>query len=195
MLGPAHFDMTRTIIELGDETRTTEAALNSDDGLTQWADWIVSFGYRHIIHPSVLAQFGSRAINLHISMLPWNRGADPNLWSFLEDTPKGVSIHYLDSGIDTGKILVQREVLPTRQDTLRTSYERLLREIESLFIDTWPAIRSGKKDCRQQDGSGSFHVLSDRKRFQSYLTEGWETPVKKIVGLAKKIGNKAEDKS
>ncbi|MCL0081308.1 hypothetical protein M1N64_03665 [Peptococcaceae bacterium] len=47
-------------------------------------------------------KFQGRAINLHISFLPWNRGADPNFWSFIENAPVGVSIHYLDEGIDTG---------------------------------------------------------------------------------------------
>jgi methionyl-tRNA formyltransferase len=68
-------------------------------------DFLASHGYRHIIKPSVLDRLPRRAVNLHISYLPWNRGADPNLWSFIENTPKGVSIHYLDAGVDTGDII------------------------------------------------------------------------------------------
>src|SRR6202035_5691563 len=73
-------------------------------------DLLIAHGYRHIIKPSVLDRFPRRAVNLHISYLPWNRGADPNLWSFIENTPKGVSIHYLDAGIDTGDIIAQKAV-------------------------------------------------------------------------------------
>ena len=49
-------------------------------------------------------------INLHISYLPYNRGAHPNFWSFVENTPSGVSIHQVDSGIDTGKIVIQKQI-------------------------------------------------------------------------------------
>src|SRR4051812_27787613 len=64
-------------------------------------DFLVSYGYRHIIGADILAQFPRRAVNLHISYLPWNRGSDPNLWSLLDGTPTGVTIHYLEAGIDT----------------------------------------------------------------------------------------------
>ena len=49
-------------------------------------------------------------VNLHISYLPWNRGAHPNFWSFFDATPTGVSIHLIDKGIDTGPIIVQKKV-------------------------------------------------------------------------------------
>ena len=65
-------------------------------------DWLISFGFRYIIDKKILDSFKKRAINLHVSYLPWNRGADPNLWSIYENTPKGVTIHQIDSGVDTG---------------------------------------------------------------------------------------------
>ena len=71
----------------------------------------VSYRFRHIIRQETIECLEGKIINLHISYLPWNRGADPNLWSFLEDTPKGVSIHYVDPGMDTGDIIAQKEVI------------------------------------------------------------------------------------
>eukprot|EP00392_Amoebophrya_sp_AT5.2_P019205 g19951.t1 len=63
-------------------------------------DYCVSYGYRHIIRtPVIEGMFDrKRIINLHISYLPYNRGADPNLWSILERTPPGVTIHHIDEG-------------------------------------------------------------------------------------------------
>ena len=61
-------------------------------------DFIISFGYRHIIKEDIIDKFINKIINLHISYLPYNKGADPNLWSYLENTPKGVTIHYIDKG-------------------------------------------------------------------------------------------------
>ena len=72
--------------------------------------FLVSYGYRHILRKNILELLPNRAVNLHISYLPWNKGADPNFWSFVEDTPKGCTIHYLDEGVDTGDIIAQKEI-------------------------------------------------------------------------------------
>lgn len=72
-------------------------------------DWIISYGYRHIIPEEIIKKTKNPIINLHISYLPFNRGSHPNYWSFKEKTPKGVTIHFIDKGIDTGPILCQKE--------------------------------------------------------------------------------------
>jgi len=123
-------------------------------------------------------------INLHISLLPWNKGADPNLWSFLEDTPKGVTIHYVDRGVDTGDILAQQQVDYLPEDTLRTSYDRLSKAIEDLFKRVWPDIRAGGLKSLPQPGGGTYHRLNDRAVFNYLLEEGWNTSVEGLVGKA-----------
>jgi methionyl-tRNA formyltransferase len=148
-------------------------------------DFLVSHGYRHILKPEVLARFPGRAVNLHISLLPWNRGADPNLWSFLDDTPKGVSIHHIDPGVDTGDLIVQTVVSFGPHETLRTSYERLQQEIIALFCEHWPDIRDGRAPGRAQQGPGTSHRLRDKEPWVGLLTKGWETPVASLVGAAR----------
>lgn len=141
------------------------------------ADFLVSHGFRHILRPDVLDRFPRRAVNLHISYLPWNRGADPNLWSFIENTPKGVSIHDLDAGIDTGDVIAQRLVEFGSAETLRSSYSRLQAEIARLFAEHWSRIRTGHCSATKQVGPGSFHRLADREKVVHLLTNGWDTPV------------------
>jgi methionyl-tRNA formyltransferase len=141
------------------------------------ADFLVSHGFRHILGSDVLNRFPRRAVNLHISYLPWNRGADPNLWSFLENTPKGVSIHYLDAGIDTGDVIAQKLVEFEASETLRSSYARLQAEIASLFAEHWSRIRTGSCGAAKQAGAGSFHRVADREKVAHLLTTGWDTPV------------------
>jgi methionyl-tRNA formyltransferase len=143
-------------------------------------DFLVSHGYRHILRPNVLDRFPKRAVNLHISYLPWNRGADPNLWSFVENTPKGVSIHYLDAGIDTGDLIAQKKRDFAAGETLRTSYARLQAEIAQLFAERWSQIRNGTCAVARQVGPGSFHRVADRERIAHLLTNGWDTPAAQI---------------
>ena len=73
-------------------------------------DLLISFGYRHILTRDFLAKCLRPVINLHISFLPFNRGAHPNFWAFYEGTQSGVSIHLIDEGIDTGPVLFQEKV-------------------------------------------------------------------------------------
>ena len=140
-------------------------------------DIIVSHGYRHIIKKEILEKLPDRVINLHISILPWNRGADPNFWSFADNTPKGVTIHYVDEGLDTGDIIVQKEVTFSRGETFRFSYEKLQKKIQELFKANWQDIRAGKCPRIKQKGMGSFHYAKDKEKLFQLLNKGWNTPV------------------
>lgn len=147
-------------------------------------EFLISYNYRYIIKKEVINLLVNRAINLHISFLPWNRGADPNLWSFLEDTPKGVTIHHIACGIDTGDIITQRTVDFEAGDTLKTSYYRLSKTITDIFCETWPYIRKGKIKSFKQPAGGTYHRKQDRAHFEHLLTKGWDTPVADLIGKA-----------
>ena len=157
-------------------------------------DYIVSYRYRHIIRNKIIRYFPRKIINLHISLLPWNRGADPNLWSFLEDTPKGISIHYIDEGIDTGDIIFQKEIFfDEENDTLATSYAKLNTEIIDLFKIQWSFIKNGKAQSFKQSKGGSFHLSSDKNKLEHLLAEHhYDTRIKKLIGKANnsKTGSK-----
>ncbi len=120
----------------------------------------------------------NRAINLHVSCLPWNKGADPNFWSFVEDTPKGCTIHYLDEGVDTGDIIAQKEIeFDSDLETLATSYEKLQVAIQDLFKQSWRNIKGEKCPRKKQVGKGSIHRVKDKEGLSHLLAEGWNTPV------------------
>jgi dTDP-4-amino-4,6-dideoxyglucose formyltransferase len=143
-------------------------------------DVVVSYSYRHILGREVLDSMPGKFVNLHVSLLPYNRGADPNAWSFLENTPKGVTIHLMDAGIDTGPILRQREVcFDELHATLAESYRTLHDEIQTLFCDSWPAIRKGTIRSTPQLGTGTFHRASDLAALRERLlgAEGWNVPI------------------
>ena len=145
-------------------------------------DLIISYGYRYIIKKDVIENYQGKIINLHISYLPWNKGADPNIWSFLEDTKKGVTIHLIDENIDTGDILFQREVFfIEKNETLASSYNKLQDEIQKLFKENWKRIQKFNYKLTVQSLKGSIHYLKDFKEI-SFLIEdkGWETPISEL---------------
>lgn len=186
MLGPAHEQMEVAVRNAGDVVLRTEERLRADSAALRGTDWIVSYGYRHKLPAAVLNQVNYRAVNLHISLLPWNRGADPNLWSFLDDTPKGATVHFMDDGLDTGDNIVQREITHDPSGTLRSTYVDLTRLVEQLFLDVWPALRAGCAPRHPQRGSGTLHRTQDKEPYLHLLTHGWDTPATFPGGAAKR---------
>jgi len=185
ILGPSNEKLAIILKEDGHQIMEKELPIDVQFLKQNYIDFTVCYGYRHIIKSDVLNYMKKQIVNLHISYLPWNRGADPNLWSFLEDTKKGVSIHYIDEGIDTGDIISQKLVeFDTRTETLRTTYDKLSEEILMLFQETWPLIIKGQITIKKQIAEGTFHKLSDKNRFQYLLLDGWDTPVECIRGKA-----------
>jgi methionyl-tRNA formyltransferase len=143
----------------------------------------VSHGYRLILRRDVLDRFP--VVNLHISYLPYNRGADPTLWSVLEDTPAGVAIHHMDEGVDTGDLIARRRIaFDDATDTLATAYAKLQAALAALFAEQWPAISGGTAARVPQPPGGSTHKVADRAAVEHLLTDGWDTPLARLRGAS-----------
>ena len=141
------------------QARTIEAirALKPDLGIS------VLFGY--ILKPEFLNLFPLGCINVHLAWLPYNRGVYPDVWSIVEETPAGVTLHYMDAGIDTGDIIAQREVEVEAVDTARSLYSKLERVGMDLFAETWQQIRSRENQrIPQNTTEGTYHALRDVER-------------------------------
>jgi methionyl-tRNA formyltransferase len=172
LLSP-HASLEERLVKLGDTVTRTSLKVTTE--YANKFDWIVSYGYRYIITQDILDAVRGQAINLHISLLPWNRGADPNLWSFLDDTPKGITIHYIDSGLDTGDVIFQRKVEFKGEHTLATTYSKLSNFVEISLEHLWPLIKMGIVKGTPQEGGGSYHVSKDKDAYLHLLTDGWNT--------------------
>ena len=127
-------------------------------------NFVTSFGYKHIISEDILKK--KNIINLHISYLPYNKGAHPNFWSFAENTPSGVTIHKIDKGIDTGNIIYQKlldfELNKNRKKlTFKKTYSTLISEIENLFIINLKNLLNNEYDEFEQIGNGTYHNSSE----------------------------------
>jgi phosphoribosylglycinamide formyltransferase-1 len=94
-----------------------------DAAMAEWiesrsADLVVLAGYMQLLSEAFVARFRDRVINVHPALLPAFPGLDAigqALDAGVETT--GVSVHFVDEGIDTGPVLLQREVtVPTSRD-------------------------------------------------------------------------------
>lgn len=136
------------------ETVTQLARLECDIAVS------VFFGY--ILAGDLIDVFPKGVVNVHPSYLPYNRGSYPNVWSILERTPAGVSLHYIDEGIDTGAIIARKKVPVDPVDTGATLYRKLEKSCIQLFVNTWPQIVAGTvTPIAQNRDEGTYHRTAD----------------------------------
>tara|TARA_B100001063_G_scaffold3693_1_gene2715 strand:+ start:8508 stop:9086 length:579 start_codon:yes stop_codon:yes gene_type:complete len=145
-------------------------------------DFIISFGYRKIISKGLIERLDRPIINLHISYLPYNRGAYSNFWSFINNTPKGVTIHEIDNGIDTGKIIYRKKINFTidKETTFRSTYKILILEIEKLFKKNYKSLINRDYTPKKQSKLIKLNLKSDLKRIPN-----WDQSIKNFISTYK----------
>jgi methionyl-tRNA formyltransferase len=122
----------------------------------------VYFGY--ILRPGFLQRVPRGVVNLHPAYLPYNRGANPNVWSIVDRTPAGVTLHWVDETVDTGDIIARRELPVDPVDTGGTLYHKLERAALDLLREAWPAVVAGTASRTPQEPGGTFHRVADLER-------------------------------
>ena len=131
-------------IKNNEEFRAQLAALKPDA--------IVVVGYGRIIPQWMidLPRFGN--INLHASLLPKYRGAAPVQWAIASgDSATGVSTMRIDAGLDTGDILMQKEIPINPADTSETLAPTLAAIGADILVDTLHGLQAGTIKPRPQD--------------------------------------------
>jgi methionyl-tRNA formyltransferase len=128
-------------------------------------DAIVVVAYGRIIPPWMLALPKLGCINLHASLLPKYRGAAPIQWAVaMGETITGNTTMLLEEGLDTGPILMQREIPIAPEQTAADLFDVLAREGAPLVIETLSALRDGTIKPKPQDAaSATLAPILDRE--------------------------------
>jgi methionyl-tRNA formyltransferase len=125
-------------------------------------DYILGVHFPYIVPDSVLQIPRIGALNLHPALLPHNRGWHTPSWAILEGTPIGATLHFMDSGVDTGDIVAQAELEIRPEDTAHTLYSRLVDLEIELFRASWPLLESGSPPrLSQSSDEGTSHNRLD----------------------------------
>ena len=87
-----------------------------------------------ILSTNFLKKFNGRVINIHPSLLPKYKGLNTHK-RVLENKEKfsGCTVHYVTAKLDSGKIILQKKVKISKNDTENTLKKRILREEHSLY--------------------------------------------------------------
>lgn len=89
-------------------------------------------------------------VNLHSAYLPYNRGHWPEVWSIIRNTPAGITLHYIDQGIDTGDIIDQELTAVSFEDTCESLAAKAEIAGINLVLKNWQSIICGSAVAKEQ---------------------------------------------
>ncbi|HEY8395081.1 MAG TPA: methionyl-tRNA formyltransferase, partial [Thermaerobacter sp.] len=125
--------------------------------LEEWRpDLLVVVAYGKMLPPAVLAVPRLGAINVHASLLPRHRGAAPIQHAILAgDRVTGVTTMWMDEGLDTGDIILQREVPLDESVTAGELHDRLAQLGAELLVETLGLVAENRAPRRPQDDAAA----------------------------------------
>lgn len=108
-------------------------------------DLIFSAGWRRLLPDSLFSIPKHGVLNLHDGKIPEYRGFAPINWAVINGEDKlGITIHYIDEGIDTGDIILQKEIPLSLHETAFDGYNKLLELSTTMIVDVIKMIKENK---------------------------------------------------
>lgn len=143
------YDSAEQIVAFLDKSK-----LRIDLGILAW--------WPKIIKKPLLGKPVDGFINTHPSLLPYNRGKHYNFWTLVEQVPFGVTLHFVDEGIDSGDIIAQKVIPYNWEDNGFSLYQKAQIAMVNLFRDVYPKIRIIDITPTKQDSlKASFHMAKE----------------------------------
>ncbi len=122
-------------------------------------DAIAVMAYGQILPRAVLEIPGIACLNLHASLLPRWRGAAPIQAAIAAgETETGITVMYMDEGLDTGDILLQRKIQIAPNETGGSLHDRLGAIAPEALLESFKLLDAGSAPRCKQDNSGATHA-------------------------------------
>ena len=94
-----------------------------------------------ILKEHIINAFSIGVINMHPGILPENRGLDNLKWAIIKGLKQGVTTHFIDSNIDRGRMIDQKEINIYKDDTLVDIHMRLQSKEQEMLIEALRLIQ------------------------------------------------------
>ena len=124
---------------------------------------VLVLGGTRIIKPKILEVPRQSTVNSHPGLLPWLRGSASVGWALYKDMPQGATAHFVVPGIDTGDIIVSRQLPVYRHDTYESINYHIAILAGELMAEAVTSIANGEAPRTPQDPNvgESFKVIPD----------------------------------
>jgi methionyl-tRNA formyltransferase len=122
-------------------------------------DVIVVMAYGQILPRTILEIPRIACLNLHASLLPRHRGAAPIQAAIVAgDRETGISVMYMDEGLDTGDVLLQKRIEIAPNETGGSLHDRLSEIAPTALMDALSQLQSGNASRTPQDSSAASYA-------------------------------------
>lgn len=149
------------------------------------AEVIVVMAYGQILPKAVLDAAGVACLNLHASLLPRWRGASP-IQAAIEagDEKTGLTVMYMDEGLDTGDILLMREMAIAPDETGGSLHDRLALDAPGALAVALALLEAGRAPRVPQPAAGvTYAGKLTREHGHLDFAAGWQIAERKIRAL------------
>ncbi|MBY0402519.1 MAG: methionyl-tRNA formyltransferase [Cyanobacteria bacterium] len=139
-------------------------SIRKDTNLLNWIreqkpDFLVTIAFGQILSQEVLDIPTLGTVNVHASLLPELRGANPIQWAILQNKNEtGLTTMLTDIGVDTGDMLFTQKVPISPEDTTLTLADKLSKEAGPLLIDTLFALKNKTIQTIPQNHDQATHA-------------------------------------
>ena len=149
------------------------------------ADLFVVAAYGQILSEDVLNIPKYGCINVHGSLLPKYRGAAPIQWSIINGEEKtGVTIMYMEKGLDTGDMILKEDIIIEKTDTYKTLHDKMSIVGAETLIKAIDLIENGKANPEKQDDEKATYAPMISKETGHI---NWNNTSKDIINLIRGI--------
>ncbi|MDQ7094768.1 methionyl-tRNA formyltransferase [Desulfosporosinus sp. PR] len=147
-------------------------------------DCIIVVAYGQLLSKEILDLPPQGCINVHASLLPAYRGAAPIHWALIRgETRTGVTTMQMDEGLDTGDILLTRDVPISEEETMGEVHDKLASLGGDVLIATLRELEKGTLRSVPQTGESNYAPLLKREHEQLNWTSGAVELHRQIRGL------------
>lgn len=158
------------------------------DSVREFAcDLFVSMSFNQIFKSEIMNLPRFKIINCHAGKLPFYRGRNILNWVLINDaTEFGITVHYVDEGIDTGDIILQRTFPICDEDTYATLLEVAYVECANILYDAIVLFKEEKVSTIQQKDIDPFGFYCTQRRVGDELLD-WNQTSREVFNFVRAI--------
>ncbi len=165
--------------------------VNSDDFHSKLKgfdfDIFVSMSFNQIFREKTFSLPKFTTINCHAGLLPFYRGRNVLNWVLINDEQHfGITVHYIDHGIDTGDIILQQTFEISDEDDYSTLLNRSHHSCSELLVQAIKLIQSGKATRIKQNSIHPVGSYCTRRKTGDELID-WNWPSRRIFNFVRAI--------
>lgn len=150
-------------------------------------DLFVSMSFNQIFKTEIMNIPKYKTINCHAGKLPFYRGRNILNWALINDEKDfGITVHYVDEGIDTGDIILQRSYPITDNDSYTTLLDRAYVDCADILYDAVILFKSGLAESITQNEMHPVGLYCSQRKVGDEILD-WNTTSREVFNFVRAI--------